>query len=153
MVISIEGIFYTAEASQPMISIEQGMLIQGIGLEGDRYAKKIGTYSVLKSSITKPGEQEPGRQLTLISGDGVREAFHGSSWEEKKIKSMGDLRRNIVLKGISSNDLLNSIGSIIEIGATTTSSDGNDKMEWYDYLHIGIVSPVCIMKDEMEYQD
>lgn len=83
-------------------------------MEGDRYAQRIGTYSVLKASICKPGDQEPGRQLTLISSEGVKAAFgaKGIEWN----KPIGDLRRNIVLAGISSEDLLKTIGSIIQLG-------------------------------------
>jgi len=114
MVASIEGIFYTPYASQPMVTLEQANLIQGVGLEGDRYSRKEGTYSVLKSSIYKPGEQEPGRQLTVISGDGAREALRNSGIEWTK--SIGDLRRNLVLTGISSSELLGALGSIIEVG-------------------------------------
>jgi MOSC domain-containing protein YiiM len=112
--IVIEGIFLSPSASQPMVSVDHGNLIQGVGLEGDRYAQKIGTYSVFKSSIHTPGEQEPGRQLTLISGDGAKEALRscGIDWN----KSMGDLRRNLVLTGISSRELLEAIGSIVEVG-------------------------------------
>jgi MOSC domain-containing protein YiiM len=114
MVASIEGIFYTPSASNPMVSVDQAVLIKGVGLQGDRYAQKVGTYSVFKSSIHKPGEQEPGRQLTVISGDGAKEALQNSGIEWTK--SMGDLRRNLVLTGISSRELLESLGSILEIG-------------------------------------
>ena len=116
MVASIEGIFFTPIASQPMVSLEQANLIQGVGLEGDRYSQKVGTYSVLKSSIYKPGEQEPGRQLTVISGDGAREALRNSGIEWTK--SIGDLRRNLVLTGITSSELLGALGSIIEVGTS-----------------------------------
>ena len=97
-----------------MVALERGRLLKGKGLEGDRYAQRRGTYSVLKSSIHNPGEQEPGRQLTVISAEGVKAAFeeNGITWN----KPFGDLRRNIVLNGISSSDLLASIGTIIHLG-------------------------------------
>jgi MOSC domain-containing protein YiiM len=118
MTISIEAIFRTPAAACPMDTLQRATLLKGVGLEGDRYAQRVGTYSVLKASIHKPGEQEPGRQLTLISAEGVKAAF-----EQKSIawtKSFGDLRRNIVLKGISSHDLLDSIGTIIHLGDSGT---------------------------------
>lgn len=114
MTITIEAIYRTPIASGPMEALERATLVKGVGLEGDRYAQRAGTYSVLKSSIYTPGEQEPGRQLTLISAEGVEAAFQqrGIAWN----KPIGDLRRNIVLKGITSQDLLDSIGTIIHLG-------------------------------------
>lgn len=114
MGITIEAIYRTPAASGPMVALEKATLVKGVGLEGDRYAQRVGTYSVLKASIHQPGKPEPGRQLTLISSEGVKAAFEekGIEWN----KSIGDLRRNIVLKGISSQDLLDSIGTIVQLG-------------------------------------
>ena len=61
---TIDGIYYASNASNDMMSIGTGQLIEGLGLKGDRYCQNVGTYSVLK---------EPGRQLTIISADGVEE--------------------------------------------------------------------------------
>jgi hypothetical protein len=105
--IRIEGIYTCANASKEMISKSTATLIAGVGLEGDRYANKIGTYSVLP---------EPGRQLTMISADGVDAAW----LEQEHLQpnhpraSAGNLRRNIVLRGISADDLRNAIGSVIQ---------------------------------------
>ncbi len=111
---TIEAIYYTPLASKPMVSVDKATLIKGSGLEGDRYAQRVGTYSVLKRSIHNPGEQEPGRQLTLISGEGAITALKekGIDWN----KSIGDLRRNVIVNGISSEDLLNWVGSIVQLG-------------------------------------
>jgi hypothetical protein len=114
MTISIETIFRTPVASGPMDALERATLLKGVGLEGDRYAQRAGTYSVLKASIHKPGEPEPGRQLTLISAEGVKSAFEKKDIEWNK--SIGDLRRNVVLTGISSHDLQGAIGTIIHLG-------------------------------------
>jgi MOSC domain-containing protein YiiM len=82
-------------------------LIPGVGLEGDRYAGNIGTYSALP---------EPGRQLTMISADSVEAALS----EEQKLQldsSVGRLRRNVVLRGLSGEDLCNAIGSVVQFGS------------------------------------
>jgi MOSC domain-containing protein YiiM len=54
--------------------------------------------------------------MTLISADGVEEAFAANAVDRESLKSIGDLRRNVVLRGISSSDLLNAVGSIIRLG-------------------------------------
>jgi MOSC domain-containing protein YiiM len=82
-------------------------------MEGDRYANNIGTYSVLK---------EPGRQLTLLSADGVEVALKE---EGKQLGSIGSLRRNIVLRGISSSELLQAIGSVVQFEGQTASSSSS----------------------------
>lgn len=114
MTISIGAIYYTPIASQPMIFLEKATLIKGCGLEGDRYAQRMGSFSFLRASIHQPGEQEPGRQLTLISRQGVEAAFQASGIEWNK--SIGDLRRNVVVEGVTAEELLQWIGSIVQIG-------------------------------------
>ena len=119
---TIEGIYYATKASNDMISLETGELIEGAGLKGDRYCQNIGTYSVL---------QEPGRQLTIISADSVEEEVtlllgksedvdssekSSSSSSSQKQFEVSKLRRNIILRGISASMLLDAIGKIIEIG-------------------------------------
>jgi MOSC domain-containing protein YiiM len=109
MPITIEGIFLTPVASGAMVAQPTAQLLKGIGMEGDRYAQRAGTYSVLTP--------EPGRQLTLISAEGVRQAIEEKEvqeWDENK--SLGDLRRNVVLQGISARELLDSIGMVLELG-------------------------------------
>jgi hypothetical protein len=71
---SIQGIYRAVAASAPMESLETAGLMENQGLEGDRYASFQGTYSTPRLSAAQPGEREPGRQLTLISGDSVQAA-------------------------------------------------------------------------------
>lgn len=111
---SIEGIFRASQASGEMEELDSGKLIANVGLEGDRYANLKGSYSVLRVSAQNPGHQEPGRQLTILSADGVRSALERGSIKEPS--SLGNFRRNITIKGISSEELLGAIGSTICIG-------------------------------------
>jgi MOSC domain-containing protein YiiM len=114
----IEGIFLAKYSSELMISVPEGRLLADQGLEGDRYCHGVGTYSVFRSSRLNPGQPEPGRQLTLISLDSIEAAFqrnnlpHPTSW--------GDLRRNIAIRGISAEELLNSMGHVVELGPECT---------------------------------
>ena len=110
----IEGIYWCDAASNEMSSSSTGQLIKGVGLQGDRYARRIGTYSALP---------EPGRQLTIISADGVEEALQ----KQKGGMALPDiktLRRNLSIRGISAQDLLNSIGSVLQLGSC--DEDGGD---------------------------
>ena len=111
---SIEGIFLSPASSKPMQSIQQGQLIAGKGLDGDRYCNSVGTYSLFRSSRLCMGEPEPGRQLTLISADSVEAAFDRN--QLPRLASWGDLRRNIVLRGVSAQELLDAKGCVIQLG-------------------------------------
>jgi hypothetical protein len=111
--VKIEGIFTCSVGSEDMISKDMATLIVGVGLEGDRYANNVGTYSVL---------QEPGRQLTLISADGVEAALKERQLNNNHLDSIGKLRRNIVLRGISASNLLQAIGSVVEFGGGSGSN-------------------------------
>ena len=113
---SIEGIFQSPVASGPMKYQEKATLIRGKGLEGDRYCENVGTYSVLRISKQTPGTREPGRQLTLISADSVEAALERHKLDRPK--TLGDLRRNIVIRGISSEELLNATGHVVQLGPT-----------------------------------
>lgn len=62
-----------------------------------------------------PGQREPGRNLTILSKEGVLAAFQRSNLTPPE--SLGNLRRNILVEGLSSDDLLNSIGKVIEFGS------------------------------------
>jgi hypothetical protein len=142
----VQGIYTCPVGSASMIAKDTATLIEGVGLEGDRYARRVGTYSTL---------QEPGRQLTLISADSVRDALAGtiastaaagSANAIQKEKDddeepqppqrlpllpttdgwsfdIGNLRRNIVLSGITSDVLLSAIGSVIEFGGDPPGDD------------------------------
>ena len=113
---SIDGIFVSPEASKPMLSLQEGTLVTGRGLAGDRYHNYVGTYSHIRISKRHPGEREPGRQLTLISADSLDAAFEAHNLP--KPKSYGDIRRNIVLRGVSSEELLAGAGHVVQLGPT-----------------------------------
>ena len=96
-----------------MESLAKANLLAGVGLEGDRYAQKVGTYSVFRSSKLNAGEQEPGRQLTLISADGAEAVLSKAGIS---IDDLGSLRRNIVLRGVPEGELLKWVGKTVRIG-------------------------------------
>ena len=111
---SIEGIFLSPVASGPMQSVAQATLIANRGLEGDRYCDNVGTYSVLRISKSRPGEREPGRQLTMLSADSVEEALDRNGLPQPP--SLGNLRRNLVVRGMTAADLLAAAGHVVQLG-------------------------------------
>ncbi|HJX09635.1 MAG TPA: MOSC domain-containing protein [Candidatus Binatia bacterium] len=86
-----------------MQSVRRVKAVAGKGLEGDRYAKKIGTYS------NNPGS---GRDVTLIESEAI-EALRRDYHVEL---DAGESRRNIVTQGISLNHLVDKefrVGEVV----------------------------------------
>jgi MOSC domain-containing protein YiiM len=83
--VSVEAIFTTISASEPMIAHQSIRAIAGTGLEGDRYALGTGFYS----------DGQDGRQMTLIEAEDL-EQLNASGVE----LSQQECRRNIVTRGV-----------------------------------------------------
>ena len=81
-------------AGERLVSVEQVQAVAGQGLEGDRYFKKIGTFS------NKPGG---GRQVTLIE----LESVDAVKRDLKMTLEPSQTRRNIVTRGVPLNHLVN----------------------------------------------
>jgi MOSC domain-containing protein YiiM len=88
----VEAIYIAPTATAPTKAIDAVLAIPGVGLEGDRYALKLGTFY-------KP---EPDRELTLIEAE-VIEALRRDYEVEL---AAGDARRNIVTRGVALNHLV-----------------------------------------------
>jgi MOSC domain-containing protein YiiM len=90
-------------AGEPMVPVSQARAVPGQGLEGDRYFKKIGTYS---------DNPKPGRDLTLIEFEAIEALMrdYGINIDQK------DFRRNIVTRGVPLNHL---VGKEFKIGEAT----------------------------------
>ena len=88
----VESIHIACAAREPVRALDHAVLIPGVGLEGDRYALKQGTFY-------KP---EPDFELTLIEAEAI-EALR----REYDIElSAGDARRNIVTRDVPLNHLV-----------------------------------------------
>lgn len=102
---TVEGIFIASSSAAPMQAISTANIQKGIGIVGDRYGDGgNGTYSLFK---------EPGRQLTIVSADSLESAFIENDMEPLPL---GDLRRNIVVRGMSSAELNGYIGYEMTLG-------------------------------------
>ncbi len=95
----IESIHIAPTAKSPMQEVAEVHAIPGVGLDGDRYAQKQGTFF-------KP---EPDFELTLIEAEAVEAAQrdHGLKL------TPGESRRNLVTRGVSLNPL---VGQEFQIG-------------------------------------
>jgi MOSC domain-containing protein YiiM len=89
---TVESIYVASAAQGPMQAVGQVVAIPGAGLEGDRYALKLGTFY-------KP---EPDYELTLIEAEAI-EAMRRDYQVEL---AAGDARRNIVTRNVPLNHLV-----------------------------------------------
>jgi MOSC domain-containing protein YiiM len=89
---TVESIHIASAAKAPMRAVDQIEAIPGVGLEGDRYALKQGTFF-------KP---EPDFELTLIEA----EAIEAIRREYDVDLPAGNARRNVVTRGVALNHLV-----------------------------------------------
>ena len=89
----VESIHIAASAEAAMQGVIEVTAIAGVGLEGDRYAARTGTFSA------KP---KPSRQITLIEA----EAIEALERELGLVLSPGETRRNLVTRGVALNHLV-----------------------------------------------
>jgi MOSC domain-containing protein YiiM len=89
----VESIHLASSAEAPMHGVAEATAIAGVGLEGDRYATRTGSFSA------KP---KPGRQITLIEA----EAIEALERELGLVLAPGDTRRNLVTRGVALNHLV-----------------------------------------------
>jgi MOSC domain-containing protein YiiM len=94
------GIYTATEAAKPLTPATELRAIEGVGLDGDRYAKQAGTYS------NRPG---PHRQVTLVE----REVIASVNDESGVDLGEHETRRNLVTEGVP---LLHLIGRSFRIG-------------------------------------
>ena len=94
------GIYTAAEAGKPPTAATEVRAVEGVGLEGDRYATEVGTYS------DRPG---PHRQVTLVE----REVIASVNTESGVELAEHETRRNLVTEGVP---LLHLIGHTFRVG-------------------------------------
>ena len=97
---TVESIHIASAAKEPVRALDQAKLIPGVGLEGDRYALKVGTFY----------KAQPDFELTLIEA----EAIDALERDYKVTLRAGEARRNIVTRGVALNHL---VGKEFAIGA------------------------------------
>jgi MOSC domain-containing protein YiiM len=96
---TVESIYIASAAAVPTHAVNEVHAIPGVGLEGDRYAQRSGTF-------WKP---LPDRELTLIEA----EAIEAIKREYHLELPTGEARRNVVTRGVALNHL---VGREFQIG-------------------------------------
>jgi MOSC domain-containing protein YiiM len=99
----VESIFIAPAAKGPTHMVAEVAAIPGVGLDGDRYALKQGTFF-------KP---EPDFELTLIEAEAVEALRRDYNVE----LTAGASRRNLVTRGLALNHLVGREFSIGEVRA------------------------------------
>jgi MOSC domain-containing protein YiiM len=98
---NVTEIYIATAAAKPMNSVQSVRAIAGLGLEGDRYYARAGTFS---------HKAQPDRQVTFIES----EAVEAVNRDYELALATGETRRNIVTSGIALNHLVGrefSVGS------------------------------------------
>ena len=98
---TVESIHIASAAERPPQSVVHAMAVPGAGLEGDRYALRLGTFY-------KP---ESDHELTLIEAEAI-EALRRDYQVEL---AAGDARRNIVTRNVPLNHLVGEEFAIGEV--------------------------------------
>ena len=91
------------EAGAAMTEIEEAELVAGRGIVGDRYYTESGTFS--------KDLPDPDHELTLVADEEISQLNATGTLA----LSAGDLRRNVVTRGIDLNELVDrefTIGSV-----------------------------------------
>ena len=102
----LEHICIAAQASAPMQLLPQALLIEGVGIEGDRYATAKGFYSY------KPHVD---RQVTLIE----IETIEGVTRDHGIALAPDETRRNLTTRGVPLNHLVGRefrVGDVVLYG-------------------------------------
>lgn len=91
----VDEIFIAESAGVEMHAVDAATLIEGVGVEGDRYAKQRGHYSHL---------WHPDRQITLIAREVVDAVAEAIGQQVDAI----ELRRNVLTSGVPLNELVDT---------------------------------------------
>lgn len=100
---TVEGIYIATDAAEPLFEVDEVKAVVGLGLEGDRYFHKRGTFS------KRP---KPGREVTLIEIEAIEAAQNDYGLDV----TPADARRNIVTRGVPLNHL---VGKRFTVGDAT----------------------------------
>ncbi len=105
----IQAIYIAPYAGAQMQAITQAKVFMGAGIEGDRYALNMGTFSA-----TKPAKV---RHISLITQAGITTANEWLEANHEPTFADSETRRNIVLSGITASELNALAGETFALGA------------------------------------
>jgi len=105
---SIHSIFICPKAGLPMKPLERVKVLAGIGIEGDRYAMRLGAFS--KSNPPKI------RDITLITKIGIDTANHYLKLNGLFEFDISETRRNIVIDNLLPDELNALVSKVFFLG-------------------------------------
>jgi hypothetical protein len=103
----IHSIYIAAKAGAPMMPLAQADIVAGEGIVGDRYALGIGAFSKTKLKI---------RHISLIALCGIEYANSQLISKQQIPFSESDARRNLIISGISAEELNALVGKTFYLG-------------------------------------
>lgn len=103
----IHSIYIASLAGEPMVRLTEAEIIAGQGIAGDRYALGRGAFSKTNLKI---------RHVSLIALSGIKYANRHLVAKQEAIFGQGDTRRNLVISGISEDELNSLVGKHFHLG-------------------------------------
>ena len=103
----VHSIYIAARAGELMVQLARAEIIAGEGIVGDRYALGLGAFSKTKPKI---------RHVSLIALSGIENANTLLQTKQQTFFGAGDTRRNLVIKGISEEELNGLVGRVFYLG-------------------------------------
>lgn len=103
----IHSIYIAPKAGESMLQIAQANIVAGEGIAGDRYALGIGAFSKTKIKI---------RHISLIALEGIEDANRQLIAMQHTPFGKGETRRNVIINGISADELNGLVGKIFYLG-------------------------------------
>ncbi len=103
----IHSIYIASQSGESMTPLATADIIAGAGIAGDRYALGIGAFSKTKLKI---------RHISLITLEGIEDANRQLIANQQMPFDEGETRRNVIISGITANELNNLVGKIFYLG-------------------------------------
>ncbi|WP_281776726.1 MOSC domain-containing protein [Polynucleobacter sp. KF022] len=105
----ITAIYIATAAGTHMKQMNSAKIIAGMGIKGDRYALGAGAYSASKPTKV--------RHISLISLSGIETANDWLKAGDEPSFHGAETRRNVVLKGITADELNDFVGQRFQLGS------------------------------------
>ena len=99
----VEALFVSGTSQGEMESVATVEAVKGSGLQGDRYAAGVGTFSQIEGT---------GREVTLIEAEAIEAARRDYGLDVQT----GSTRRNVVTSGVALNHLVGrqfTVGDVV----------------------------------------
>ena len=103
----IHSIYIAPQAGESMVQLAQANIVAGEGIVGDRYALGIGAFSKTKPKI---------RHISLIALKGIEDVNRQLIAKQQIPFAEGDTRRNVIIGGISAEELNDLVGKSFYLG-------------------------------------